>query len=89
MPTVKNNAYGGIALNQHMTKAKQDAQKVMIGFQVGGMKNVENLMDDDPDNDDDAFAAKSNPVNFLQGQLLKKGIQGKLSNGLNRKFRLK
>ena len=53
------------------------------------MKNVENLMDDDPDNDDDAFAAKSNPVNFLQGQLLKKGIQGKLSNGLNRKFRLK
>lgn len=87
MPKV--NAFGGVAVNQHMSKAKQDAQKALIGFQVGGMKNVDNLLDDDPDNDDEAIAAKANPVNFLQGQLLKKNIQGKLNSGLNRKFHIK
>ena len=72
-----------------MAKAKQDAQKALIGFKVGGMKNVENLMDSDPDNDDCAHNAASNPVNFLQGQLLKKSIGNKLNKGLKRKFHIK
>jgi len=53
------------------------------------MKNVEHLMDSDPDNDDCAKDPKNNPMNFLNNQLLKKKIGSKLNAGLNRKFHIK
>ena len=50
----------------------------MVGFKVGGLQNVDALMDSDPDNDDDALNARKNPVGFLQAQLAKTNIDKKL-----------